>query len=73
LGGSSGSGSDSESFERKLREAKNEITRLKDEELAKMHVQVINIKSWQNKMLACFHLSLSDFVIGIFNFLPLHQ
>jgi hypothetical protein len=41
LGGSSGSGSDSESFERKLREAKNEITRLKDEELAKMHVQVI--------------------------------
>ena len=47
LGGSSGSaGFDAETFERKLREAKNEILRQKDDELAKMHIQVSS-KDWQ--------------------------
>ena len=40
MSSNSGIGLDSEAFERKLREAKNEITRQKDEELAKMHIQV---------------------------------
>ena len=29
-----------EEFERRLREAKNEVGRQKDEELAKMHIQI---------------------------------
>ena len=34
------SGDSMEEFERRLREAKNEVGRQKDEELAKMHIQI---------------------------------
>ena len=40
LGGSNGSSMDGETFEKRLREMKNEISRQKDEELAKMHIQI---------------------------------
>ena len=38
--GSLGGSIDSDTFEKRLREAKNEISRQKDEELAKMHIQI---------------------------------
>ena len=40
LGGMNGSSIDGDTFEKRLREAKNEIGRQKDEELAKMHIQI---------------------------------
>ena len=40
LGGNIGIPLDNDAFEKRLREAKNEISRQKDEELAKMHIQI---------------------------------